>query len=259
MPHRPDSWNPTQYEKFRQQREAPGLDLLTGIKPARFQRGIDLGCGTGELTQRVQQALHVGEMLGTDNSESMLDRARLRQTESLRFERQAIETFAPLEEYDLVFSNAALNWCENHGAILAAFFRSLRPGGQLAIQMPANHDSLTHRLADRLASDEPYRSALNGLVRPTHVQTLEWYAQTLHRLGFREQRVELKVYPHLLDSREDVVEWVKGTLLTWYESRLSAGLFQHYLDNFRTRLFTELPDERPFFFPFKRLFLWAGK
>lgn len=255
----PDTWNPAQYEKFQRERELPGLDLIAGITPAHFPRGIDLGCGTGALTERVQKELGISEMLGVDNSESMLNQARLLQTESLKFETLKIEDFSAVDNYDLVFSNAAVQWCENHAAILASIVNSLRTGGQLAIQMPANHDYATHRLADQLASEAPYSASLNGIIRPHNVQLPEWYAETLYRLGLSESRVELKVYAHLLNSRGDVIEWVKGTLLTWYESRLTSELFQQFLTDFRTRLFTELPDDRPFFYPFKRIFLWGRK
>lgn len=254
-----DAWNPGQYEKFRAEREAPGLDLIAGIRPGVFERGIDLGCGTGELTRRVQENLGVGEMVGIDTSESMLTKARLLETKGLKFEVGGIEEFSAVDEYDLVFSNAAIQWCGSHEAVLGAIVRALRANGQLAIQMPSNHDYPTHRIADELGNEEPYRTASGGAARPTNVRTPEWYAETLYRLGLKERRVELKVYGHVLASREDVVEWVKGTLLTWYESRMSTEMFSRFQEEFRRRLWEVLPDERPYFYPFKRVFLWGRK
>lgn len=259
MTFQTDTWKPEQYGKFRNEREAPGIDLIAGITPGRFQQGIDLGCGTGELTCLVRQSLNVESMIGLDSSEMMLARARSLECEGLHFLHGRIEDFTYLNEYDLVFSNAAVHWCVDHGSVLNSIVRGIREGGQLAIQIPANHDYPTHRLADELALQTPYRALLNGIVRPSPVESPEWYSKTLFRLGIREPRVELKVYPHLLETRDSVLEWVKGTLLTWYESRLPAEKYEQFLGEYRTRLFHDLPDQRPFLYPFKRLFLWGRK
>jgi len=259
MPHQDDVWNPNQYEKFRAEREAPGLDLIAGIESGVFPRGIDLGCGTGELTAQVQTALNIADMHGIDNSESMLVKARSLETPALHFDRQPIESFNAVAEYDLVFSNAALNWCEDHSQILSNIVNSLRISGQLAIQMPANHEYPTHRIADELGRTEPFLSALQREIRPTNVRSPAWYETTLNRLGISQHRVELKTYTHTLESREHVIEWVKGTLLTWYECRLSSEMFGRFIAEYRRRLFAELPDDSPFQYPFKRLFIWGRK
>ena len=75
----------------------------------------------------------------------------------------------------------------------------------------------------------------------------------------REQHVRLQVYAHHLASRDDVVEWVKGTLLTDYERRLSPDAFAQYLRRYRDRLLPRLDDTRPYFYPFKRVLLWARR
>jgi trans-aconitate 2-methyltransferase len=69
--------------------------------------------------------------------------------------------------------------------------------------------------------------------------------------------VHLQVYPHVLESRDEVVEWVRGTLLTDYQKRLTPDLFDTFVAEYRRRLAGDLPDERPFFYPFKRILLWA--
>lgn len=259
-----DAWNPGQYEKFWDEREAPGVDLSAGIERGEFWRGIDLGCGTGELTARVQRELGVREMVGVDSSEAMLSKARMLEREGLSFERLGIEefgigTYGGEGEYDLIFSNAAIQWCGDHAGVIGRCFRALRKGGQLAIQMPANHGYPTHVIADQLGREEPFWSALGGVTRETTVRSPEWYAGQLYETGFPEQRVMLRVYGHVLESREGVIEWVKGTLLTWYESRLPGELYQEFLVRFRERLFGELADSKPFFYPFQRVFLWGRK
>ena len=69
--------------------------------------------------------------------------------------------------------------------------------------------------------------------------------------------MRLQVYLHLLDGREEVVEWVKGTLLTDYESRLTPELYARFLDRYRAILMPLLSAARPYPYPFKRILLWA--
>jgi trans-aconitate 2-methyltransferase len=87
----------------------------------------------------------------------------------------------------------------------------------------------------------------------------EQYAELLHDLGFVRQHVRLQVYGHVLDCRADVVEWVKGSLLTDYEKRLPPDLFARFVAEYREALLPQLRDRSPYFYPFKRLLLWAER
>ena len=78
-------------------------------------------------------------------------------------------------------------------------------------------------------------------------------------LGFTKQRVRLEVYAHKLPSRDSVIDWVKGTLLTDYRGRLDAPTYEKFLVRYRERLFERLPEAQPFLYPFKRILMWAEK
>jgi trans-aconitate 2-methyltransferase len=94
-------------------------------------------------------------------------------------------------------------------------------------------------------------------VRRTPVLAPEGYAQLLHRLGYATQHVRLQVYLHVLPDADAVVEWVKGTLLTDYQRRLPADLYDPFVARYREMLKAQLSDERPFPFAFKRVLLWG--
>lgn len=252
----PDAWNPAQYERFKSERSQPFFDLLALVKPREKMRVIDLGCGTGELTRELHRALKAQSTLGIDNSPAMLRDSTKFADDRLAFVEGDI---AALDggPWDVMFSNAALQWLDDHEALFARLWAMLAPGGQLAVQMPANHDYPSHLLAQELATREPFAGALQGYVRRSPVLAPEDYAALLFKLGAREQSVQLRVYGHMLASSADVVEWVKGTLLTDYEKRLETGLFARFLEDYRRELVARLGPQRPFFYPFKRLLLWA--
>jgi trans-aconitate 2-methyltransferase len=253
------SWNPEQYERFRNERSQPFFDLLEMVTPIPGGRAIDLGCGTGELTKLMHERVGARATVGLDNSETMLEKSAAFSGGGLTFKLGTIARFAPRTPLDLIFSNAALQWLTGHEGLFAMLTAGLKEGGQLAVQMPANHESVAHRTAFELVQEEPWRTELDGYNRPWPVQRPEWYAELLNRLGYREQRVFLRVYGHSLASREEVVEWVKGTLLTDYQQRMGGEAFALFLEAYRARLMERLEDQRPFFYPFNRVLLWARK
>ena len=253
-----DTWNPTQYERFRREREQPFFDLLTLVRPAPDMRVVDLGCGTGKLTRLLHARLQARETVGIDRSARMLEGAGRDLPEGLRFEVGTIESFEARGGYDLIASNSAFHWVEHHDALIARLADALSPAGQLAFQVPSMHDDPSHTVAEQLAATE-FRHDLGGWRRPQPVLTPDGYARLLHRAGLVEQRAHLAVYPHVLASRDDVVEWMKGTLLTEYDRHLPPGRFPAFLEAYRRRLIDELEDTRPFFFPFKRILCWGQR
>jgi trans-aconitate 2-methyltransferase len=265
MSQAPSVWDPAQYERFKSERSRPFYDLLALVRPRPEMRLVDLGCGTGELTAELHARLGAKETLGLDNSETMLAKAAevaKRAGAGLTFARRGIEeweTDAAGPKLDLVFSNAALHWVAGHEAILARMKSALAPGGQIALQMPANDDHASHVVAAEVAREAPFRETdvLNGFVRKTSNLALERYAELLHGLGFEEQIVRTQVYGHELESRDGVIEWVKGTMLTDYAKRMSAPMYERFLGRYREALFERLEDVRPFFYTYKRVFIWG--
>jgi trans-aconitate 2-methyltransferase len=251
------SWQPTQYERFKAERAQPFRDLAALIRLPAPARVLDLGCGTGALTRELHDSLQARETLGIDNSAEMLESSKAFEAAALHFERRDIETFATERPFDLVFSNAALHWLPDHPALFRRLRGLLAPGGQLAVQMPSNESHLSHRTAAEVASEEPFRSELSGHVRQSSVLPPEAYAELLYSLGFREQHVELRIYGHELAGGSEVVEWVKGSLLTDYASRLSSDLYRRFVERYRQRLLELIGHEGPYFYTYRRILLWG--
>jgi len=255
-----DAWCPDCYDRFRAERTRPFEDLLALVRRAPDMRVVDLGCGTAELTRRVHETLGARETLGVDSSEAMLERARTQGGGGLRIERGDISDFRAAAEFDLVFSNAALHWVPDHESLFRRLVDALTPGGQLAVQLPANFDHPSHTVATAVAAEEPFRTALEGQRhRDDVVLRPEQYAALLHRLGLRRQHVRLQVYAHELPEPGTVVEWVRASLLTAYQRRLPSEVYHRFVARYRERLLAQLGDARPYLFTFKRLLLWGDR
>ena len=253
------TWNPEQYERFRNERSQPYYDLMALVRRQPDMRVVDLGCGTGELTRVLHEQLQAQDTLGLDSSETMLARSAASAGNGLHFAQADIMSFAPQQEYDLIFSNAVFHWLPEQEALLTHLTAGLCPGGQLAFQVPANDDHPTHRTAAAIAREAPFAEAMGGYQRQWTNLTPVGYALLLDRLGYRQQVVRLQVYVHHLAARDDVVEWVKGSLLTDYEKRLSPALYAQFLERYRQRLLAQLADDRPYVYPFKRILCWGQR
>ena len=256
-----EGWNPDQYERFHAERRQPFDDLVALCQPVPGGRVVDLGCGTGHLTAELHEHMQAAETVGIDSSESMLARARAdrRDVRGLSFAAGDIASWLG-QDLDLVFANASLQWVDDHLNLLARMRTALAGGGQLAFQVPSNYRHPSHLLALQVANEAPFIDALEANApedRGRFVLSPEIYADLLYELGAKKQVVRMQVYGHELSSTTDVVEWVMGTLLTPYRTRLTPELFAAFVERYRERLIEELGEREPYFYGFRRILCWA--
>lgn len=254
-----DAWDPERYERFRAERERPALDLIDLVDPVPGGRVADLGCGTGRITARLHDYAQAAETVGLDSSSQMLEEANRRTRPGLRFEAGDISDLGEhLDgDWDLLFANASLQWLPDHAQMLPDLVDHLRPGGQLAFQVPANFEHPSHTIADDVGREfglEPLDRAI-GAIGPAR------YAEVLWAAGLRDLDVTLRVYGVDMARTDDVLAWVSGTLLNRFRSRLGADDFEAFHEEYRARLLDALGDpsgQRPYFYAFPRI-LCAGR
>jgi trans-aconitate 2-methyltransferase len=248
-------WDPTQYHKFQAERSAPFFDLLELVEVRPKLKVVDLGCGTGELTRQLADALPNSNVTGIDYSPQMLDKAASHAGPNLHFEQGDQSQLTG--EWDLIFSNAALHWSENHSELIPRLYERLTPGGQIAVQVPSNHNHISHQIYRETASEEIFKFILNGFQRYAPVLSIDDYARILFKSGAEKIVVFEKVYAHILENSDAVVEWISGTALVPYFERLGE-----YKDEFvkaiRAKMHAAMPDS-PVFYPFRRTFFSARK
>ncbi len=278
-----DSWEPDRYHRFQEDRAKPFHDLLDLVQPfdgdplSGRPRVLDLGCGPGELTVEAHRRLGSGSTLGVDASPAMLAEAVQLDEPGVRFEQGDLAAIAGLDRelpvaevgdqrvfgapgWDLILANAALHWVPDHAAVLAAWRAELRPGGQLAVQVPANPDHPSHTTISEVLAEEPFLSALDHAPPKDplrSVQSPDRYAEILWDLGATEQVVRLQVYGMEMESWTDVVEWTSGTALVRVRRVLDAELYEQFVERYRQRLGEHLGHRSPYFYAFQRILFWA--
>lgn len=263
---RPEQWNPERYDRFREERERPARDLFDLLAPTPGGTAVDLGCGTGALTLVLADRLDAAEVVGIDSSAAMLAAAAERAGGAISFRAGDLAAWGdPTQPVDVVAANASLQWVPDHPAVLARWTEALRPGGQLAVQVPSNADHASHLVAGEVAAEDRFAEAFAAVGGPPadpvaeHVLTPEAYAELLWALGYAQQAVRLQVYGPVLDSTAEVVDWMAGTSLTRFERLLDADTHAVLVDRYRARLLEVVGDRRPYYFSFKRILLWGRR
>jgi len=249
-------WDPARYEQFKKERFAPFDDLLALVRVRSGLRAIDLGCGTGELTRRLADALPESDVLGIDSSAEMLERSKEFVRPGLRFEVRSIQDVEG--EWDLICSNAALHWLPDHGTVFPRLFERVCAGGQLVVQMPSNYRHPTHTFIDDIASEEPFGAVFDGYRRAWLANDIEQYAQMLYDCRATDILVFEKVYPHVLPDADALADWTSGTALVPYMERLPVDLHEPFMERYRARLQERFP-QTPVFYGFRRILISASK
>jgi trans-aconitate 2-methyltransferase len=255
------TWAPEQYLRFEQERAWPCRDLVAriGIDPVRSV--IDLGCGPGTSTAVLGERWPHAYITGLDNSTAMLERARqgFPQYEWMMGDiaEWARDSGA---DYDVVFSNAALQWLEDHEDIYPRLLHRVRAGGVLAVQMPADMDAPAHRIMRELALSATWREYFeSSSVREWHVHDTGFYYDVLANRATRLELWETE-YIHIMPNPESIGGWYAGSGLRPFLDVLpSDNCRDRFLEDYIAALRGIYPPRRDgrVLFPFRRLFLIA--
>jgi trans-aconitate 2-methyltransferase len=211
------------FHEFKVERYKPYFDLVSHINDKRNLKVIDLGCGTGELTQFLANALTNPTVLGIDISAEMLAKAPIQN--NIVFKQKNIEEqLEENEKWDLIFSNAAIKWVDDHQALLPKIISKINSNGQLAIQMPSQTENILNKILIDLVQEEPYKSALNNWVRKSPALSLDEDARLLFDNGGDNLIIYQKVYPLVKITHDELYEFISGSSLVPYFERFNASL-----------------------------------
>ncbi len=253
------AWDPAQYLKFAGPRLRPALDLLQRIDKEAPETVYDLGAGAGNVTRLIAARWPAARIVGVDSSAEMLQKAAA-ENPGILWQEADLATWRPDRPADIIYSNAALHWIEDHAPLFLALFDSLAAGGVFAVQIPRNFEAPSHTSMGDAARAGPWRARLEPLLRPAPVAEPAFYFDLLAPHAARLDMWETE-YLQVLDGEHAVKEYTKSTWL----APLLAALDEPQRSQFEaayTRLvdaaYPRRPDGRTLF-PFRRMFIIASR
>ncbi|GAB3988267.1 trans-aconitate 2-methyltransferase [Spirosoma daeguense] len=254
-------WNPDVYNQFKGVRFQPFFDLMGLIADNGWTTAVDLGCGTGEQTRILSERFSKATFVGMDSSPEMLAHSKAFESENLRFENRSVEAFIAdtlPQQWDLIFSNAALQWSNDHETLFPKLIAKLSDKGQFAVQMPVQHENLLNKLLYELVQEKPFVDQLQGWKRTSPLLSIDQYAQLMFEHGLQDIQIMQKVYPIIANDADNLVDFISGSALVPYLERLSPGEQQPFMAEFKERVqqsFTKFPA----MYAFKRLLLYGKR
>ena len=250
-------WDPAKYLEFAGPRLQPALDLLARVPLAAPTVVYDLGCGAGNVTRLLAERWPAACVTGVDGSAAMLAAAATAAPGVSWVQADLGDWTAP-RPADLIFSNAALHWLDDHSTFFPRLLRQLAPAGVLAVQMPHNHGAPSHTEMVAAAVGGPWRDRLSPILRRRPVAEPATYYDLLTPHASRLEIWETE-YLHVLEGEDPVVEWTRGSALRPLLEALDEPDRSAFLADYAARItaaYPRRPDGRTLF-PFHRLFLIA--
>ncbi|MBT4642031.1 MAG: methyltransferase domain-containing protein [Deltaproteobacteria bacterium] len=253
-------WNPELYLQFKSERTQPSIDLISRINQAEPRSIIDMGCGPGNSTQALVNRWPKSQVTGLDGSAAMIQQAR----QDFPHQEWIIAdatTFETETRFDLVFSNAAIQWIPNHEELLTRLFNLLSENGTLAIQIPLFLDMPLGKIINKRANDDRWRAQTEGVLDLFTIHDVSFYYDILSKL-FNSIEMWETNYMHVLNSHGSIMEMMSSTGLKPYLERLYS---ESDKNDFKEEVLKETIKAYPsqmngkVLLPFKRLFFIGYK
>lgn len=252
------TWDADLYLRFGNERTQPAIDLLARVMLSDPKRIIDLGCGPGNSTALLRQRWPDAAVTGLDSSPEMIAAAQ-RDYPDGDWQLADLRTWQADAPYDLVFSNATLQWLPDHGTLYPHLFAQVAPGGALAVQIPVFHTTALQKVLLELASESAWRERLQPATRALVAESPGFYYDALVEQTSRIDLWETE-YDHVLASSDATVEWISGTRLRPYLEALGNDADREaFLRRLRAGVAEIYRPQRDgkVLFPFRRMFLIA--
>ena len=186
-----------------------GTKLIRELNIAGSERILDLGCGDGALTAQLAALAPQGSVLGIDASRGMIDTAMTHVADNLSFAVRDINDLDFADEFDIVFSNAALHWIKDHDALLSNVHRALKPGGILKFNFAGNGNCANFfdvvQEAIRLPQFAPHFSAFEW---PWYMPSVEEYERLVQRSPFPSASVSGENADRFFADQETMIKWI---------------------------------------------------
>jgi trans-aconitate methyltransferase len=216
----PPQWNPADYAANSAPQQAWARELIAKLNLRGDERILDVGCGDGKVTAELARAVPRGRVTGIDASPPMIDFAREAfppgKTPNLDFCVMDAREIRFAQKFDVIFSNAALHWVEDHPAFLRGAAAGLRSSGRLLVSCGGKGNAQDVFLVVRAEMRRKrWREFFRKLEKPYFFYRLADYEKWLPRFGFRALNVRLAPLDVVYDGRGRFAAWLRTTWLPY--------------------------------------------
>ena len=240
---RKTDWNAAAYDEISDPQFAWGMAVLETVELAGNERVLDAGCGSGRLTAELLRRLPAGEVVALDSSPQMLEQARRRLEtfgSRVEFVHASLQDFKLDRIMDGIFSNAVFHWVPGHEEMFRCLHGALVPGGWLVAQFGGvGNLERTHRRADEVAVQPPFREHLQEMEYGPHYEDVASTRRRMEAAGFRVSQAGLHTVEAPFERRERYQTFLRTVVLRQPLAKLPEELQSAFLDEISSRTLQE--------------------
>jgi trans-aconitate methyltransferase len=229
------TWDAEDYKKHSTTQQQWARELIAKLNLIGSEKILDIGCGDGKVTAEIAAIVQKGSVTGVDNSSSMIALAAEQyppeKHRNLSFMLMDASRLKFENEFNVVFSNAALHWVKDHKPVVEGIYKSLKPGGKALLQMggKGNADSILS-VIDDLKCRKEWQPYFDDFEFPYGFMGTEEYNILLEQAGFVIERVELIPKDMQYKDSEGLKGWIRTTWLP-YTERIPEEKRDRFIDD----------------------------
>lgn len=240
-------WNAAAYAANSAVQQTWARELIARLKLHGYEHVLDVGCGDGKVSAEIAHAVSGGSVTGVDASRQMIAFARkafpAKKHPNLAFRVMDARRLRFARMFDVVFSNAALHWVDDHQAILRGAAASLKPGGRFIVSCGGQGNAQDVFVALRpVMRLSPWRKFFRRMPKPYFFYAPEDYRKWLPRFGFKDCCVELAPKDATYNGAEGFAGWLRTTWLP-YTQRVPEALREKFIAAVTERYLAKHPAD----------------
>ncbi len=254
-------WDAEIYDSAKSPQTDAGMELIEMASVKASDSILDIGCGTGWLTCELARLAHNGRVMGIDPSPEMVNKAKETTTSfgNISLMQTPAQKMDFKDEFDIVYSNSALQWVKEQEDVIVRSFKALRKNGRIAVQLPAKDFCWAmmeniHSAISALGLESKYKK----MESPWRFPLKEEMEGFLKNAGFTKINSFYRDYTLLFENINDVLDWGVSAGLRPFLAPLSEKKQERFkyafamgFENYRT--------EKGIEFSFRRLFAFGEK
>ena len=247
-----DHWQPDLYDSKHAYVWQEGVAVLDLLAAKSGERILDIGCGTGQLTNQIASCGAV--VTGIDSSPAMIEEASAKYPQ-VAFRVQDGHEFSTDQPFDAVFSNAAIHWFKEPDKLARCVSLSLREQGRFVVEFGGRGN--VQRLTDAL--EEASETLLGTRIRhPWYFPSIADFSQLLQQNRLEVRQAAIIDRPTRLEGDEGVKNWVRMFGSHWL-NHVSKDATEAFLSRVEDSARPYLLDSKGWFADYRRIRIVAER
>jgi len=238
-----------------------GNDLISQLSLNGNEVILDLGCGDGILTGQLALLVPEGKAVGIDASAGMIETAKKIERSNLGFVRMDISKMEIKDEFDVIFSNAALHWIKDHNRLLKASYQALKTHGILLWDFGSNGNCSNFlNVINKKIIEDKYMDFFKDFEFPWYMPSKKQYEELVQATGFSKFIITEVNKDRYFKNADEMIRWIDQPCIVPFIKCLPDRL----KDTFRKEVIEEMvcrtqQADGTCFETFRRLNVYAEK